>query len=403
MPGFEIFGDEERKEVNAVMQTGILARYGFEELRNGIWKALDMEQEICKQFDCGYTQLLSSGTAALTTALAALNVGAGHEVILPVFCDVSCFEAIISVGATPVFADVDTTLTMNPDCLQSLICEKTRAVLLVHTIGSVANVMAIRDICNAHDIFLVEDASQAIGASITDKRIGTFGTAGILSFDYHSTITCGEGGAVMTDDANLFKLCNEYSDHGHEHLSENRNGDGHRYMGTNYRISELHAAVGLAQIRKLSGILTKQKKLHQLLKAELDSVSGIAFKSITPGAEDSCTHLTILLPSQIITQEVVAALEAEEMPFAYWYDSKWHYIRKWEHFKNGSWMNRLYDDHKRHILQHTNLAFPASDIIMNRCISFAISLRWTEAEASERGRKLASIIQSVLIKEETPD
>jgi len=403
MPGFEIFGDEERREVNAVMQTGILARYGFEEARNGVWKALELEQEICKQFGCGYTQLLSSGTAALTTALAALNVGAGHEVILPVFCDVSCFEAIISVGATPVFADVDETLTMSTDSLKKLITSRTRVVLLVHAIGSVANIPAIRDICDVKDIFLVEDASQAIGASLMGKHTGTFGNAGILSFDFHSTITCGEGGAVMTDDANLFKLCNEYSDHGHEHLAEKRNGDGHRYIGTNYRISELHAAIGLAQIKKLPAILAQQKKLHQILKEALASVSGIAFKAVTPMAEDACAYLTMFLESQIITRKVVQELEDNEIPFAYWYDNKWHYIRKWEHLKNGSWMNRLYDDHKRHILQHTNLAFPASDIIMNRCVSFAISLRWTEAEAAQRGRKLATIIQSVLVKEKTPE
>jgi 8-amino-3,8-dideoxy-alpha-D-manno-octulosonate transaminase len=120
-------------------------------------------------------------------------------------------------------------------------------------------------------------------------------------------------------------------------------------------------------------------------------------------AEEACAYLTIFLESQIITGKVVQELEDNEIPFAYWYDSKWHYIRKWEHLKNGSSMNRLYDDHKRHILQHTNLAFPASDIIMNRCISFAISLRWTEAEVAQRGRKLATIIQSVLVKEETPE
>ncbi|HTM65579.1 MAG TPA: DegT/DnrJ/EryC1/StrS family aminotransferase [Flavipsychrobacter sp.] len=403
MPGFEIFGDEECREVDAVMQTGILARYGFEEARNGVWKALELEQEICKQFGSSYTQLLSSGTAALTTVLAALNVGAGHEVILPVFCDVSCVEAIITIGAIPVFADIDETLTMSPHSLKKLMTPSTRAVLLVHAVGSVANITAIKDLCESQHVFLLEDSSQAIGAFMNGRSVGTFGSAGVLSFDFHSTITCGEGGAVITDDANLFKLCNEYSDHGHEHLSENRNSDGHRYMGTNYRLSELHAAVGLAQMKKLPTIIAQQRRLHQTLRTELESVSSVAFKNITLGAEDSCTHLTILLPSQIITQEVVAALEENEIPFAYWYDSKWHYIRKWEHFKNGSWMNRLYDDHKRHILQHTNLAFPASDIIMNRCISFAISLRWTEAEATQRGRKLAIIIQSVLVKEETPE
>src|SRR6201996_3955969 len=114
MPGFELFGAEERKEINDVMETGILMRYGFDGPRKGIWKAKELETAINEKIGSGYTQLVSSGTAALTTAFAALGIGAGDEVIMPVFTFVASFECILSVGAIPVLADVDETLTLNP-------------------------------------------------------------------------------------------------------------------------------------------------------------------------------------------------------------------------------------------------------------------------------------------------
>ena len=117
MPGFEFFGDEERKEVNDVLETGILMRYGFDGPRKGIWKSIELEKEICKTFGVAHAQLTSSGTAALTTALAALNIGAGDEVIMPSFTFVASFEAVLSVGAVPVLVDVDETLTLNPQAV----------------------------------------------------------------------------------------------------------------------------------------------------------------------------------------------------------------------------------------------------------------------------------------------
>src|SRR4030095_8022758 len=126
MPGFELWSDEERKEVNDVLETGILMRYGFDGPRKGKWKAKELEEAICKRFGCKYAQLTSSGTSALTTALAALGVGAGDEVIMPSFTFVASFEAVLSVGAVPVLADIDETLTLNPDSVRKAISSKTK-------------------------------------------------------------------------------------------------------------------------------------------------------------------------------------------------------------------------------------------------------------------------------------
>src|SRR5215470_13830375 len=114
MPGFEFWDAEERKELNDVLQNGILMRYGFDGPRKGVWKAKELEQELTQRFGAGYAQLVSSGTAALTTAMAALGIGAGDEVIMPAFTFVASFEAVLSVGAIPVPVDIDETLTLDP-------------------------------------------------------------------------------------------------------------------------------------------------------------------------------------------------------------------------------------------------------------------------------------------------
>src|ERR1043165_4233070 len=128
MPGFEFFGEEEKKQIDDVMSTGILMRYGFDAQRKGNWKAKELEQKIGETFGCKYVQLASSGTAALTTAMAALGIGYGDEIIMPSFTFVASFEAVISVGAIPVLVDIDDTLTLNPEAVRNAITPKTKCV-----------------------------------------------------------------------------------------------------------------------------------------------------------------------------------------------------------------------------------------------------------------------------------
>src|SRR5258705_982650 len=198
MPGFELWGEEERKEVNDVLETGILMRYGFDGPRKGTWKSKELEKAICEQFGSKYAQLTSSGTSALTTALAALGIGAGDEVLMPSCTFVASFEAVLSVGAVPVLADVDETLTVSPAAVRKAISSKTKCIMPVHMCGSMADMDALVSICKEHNLILLEDACQSISASYKGKYAGTIGKAGTFSFDFVKIITCGEGGAVVT-------------------------------------------------------------------------------------------------------------------------------------------------------------------------------------------------------------
>ena len=401
MPGFEFFGAEERKEVNDVLETGILMRYGFDGPRKGIWKAKELETTICSTFGCGYAQLVSSGTAALTTALAALGVGYGDEVIMPSFTFVASFEAVISAGAVPVLVDVDDTLTLDPAAVRNAITSKTKCIMPVHMCGSMADMDALQAICKEHKLILLEDACQSIGASHKGKMLGTIGDAGTFSFDFVKTITCAEGGVVMTNKKEVYESCDGYSDHGHDHKGVDRGADLHPFVGYNFRISELHAAVGLAQIKKLDQFLDIQRRNHKLFKELLSQVPGITFRRIPDPNGDSCTFLSWFLPTEEITKAVVAELKSQGILAGnfYWFDNNWHYVRKWDHLKNSVTLNALHPELKAAVMHHANKDFAASDAVLGRCVSTAIGLLWTEEQIREKAGKMAETMKSVLKKQ----
>lgn len=398
MPGFELWSDKERKEVTDVLETGILMRYGFDGPRKGIWKSKELEAAINTTFGCKYAQLTSSGTAALTTAMSALGIGYGDEVITPSFTFVASFEAVLSVGAVPVLVDVDDTLTLDPAAVRKAITPKTKAIMPVHMCGSMADLDALQAICKEHNLILLEDACQSIGGSYKGKMLGTIGDAGTFSFDFVKTITCAEGGVVMTNNEEVYVKCDGYTDHGHDHLGVDRGADLHPFIGYNFRISELHAAVGLAQIKRLNEFLTIQKKNHAQLKAILATVPEISFRRIPDPAGDSCSFISWFLPTEEQTRAVVAELKAQGILAGnfYWFDNNWHYIRKWDHLKNATTLNALSPELKARVMEQANKDLSASHAVMSRCISTAISLTWTEEQIKEKGEKMVAVVKQVL-------
>ena len=171
MPGFEMFGDEERKNVNDVLESGILMRYGFDGMRNNHWKAKEFETEFANKMGVDYCQLVSSGTAALTVALASAGIGTGDEVIMPSFTFVASFESILASGAVPVLVDIDSTLTLDPVSVEKAITSKTKCIMPVHMCGSMANLDALRALCDQYNLLLLEDACQAIGGTYKGKSL----------------------------------------------------------------------------------------------------------------------------------------------------------------------------------------------------------------------------------------
>ena len=398
MPGFEFFGDEERKEVNDVLETGILMRYGFDGPRKGIWKSKALEAAICQTFGSEYAQLTSSGTAALTTAMAALGIGAGDEVIMPSFTFVASFEAVLSMGAIPVLVDIDETLTLDPAAVKAAITPRTKCVMPVHMCGSMADLDALKEICTAHKLILLEDACQSIGGTYKGKALGTIGDAGTFSFDFVKTITCGEGGVVMTNNKEVYTKSDAFTDHGHDHLGVDRGADLHPFLGYNFRISELHAAVGLAQIKKLDTFLALQKRNNQILRSYIQQAPGVSFRVVPDPTGDNYSFLSWFLPTQTQTEKVIEALKEAGMLAGnfYWFANNWHYIRKWDHLKTSKSLYALSEAQQNALTGLQTANFEKSDAIMSRCISTAISLTWTEEQVHEKGAKFLAVLQATL-------
>jgi 8-amino-3,8-dideoxy-alpha-D-manno-octulosonate transaminase len=396
MPGFEFFGEEERKEVNDVLETGILMRYGFDAQRKGIWKAKELEQAISNKLGVKYTQLTSSGTSALTTAMAALGIGAGDEIIMPSFTFVASFESVFSVGAIPVLVDIDDTLTLDPKAVEAAITPKTKAIMPVHMCGAMADLDALKAICEKHKLILLEDAAQSFGSTYKGKALGTIGDAGIFSFDFVKTVTCAEGGGVVTNNEEVYTKADAYTDHGHDHLGVDRGADLHPYMGYNYRISELHAAVGLAQVRKLDKFLAIQRNTKKILKNALATIPEISFRRLPDEAGDSATFLCFFLPDEDVTRKASANLKAAGIVNFYYFDNNWHYIRNWEHFKQSRSMSRFATELEEAMKVYATKEFPASDALIKRCIATPINLSWSEAEIKERAEKMVNAIKTAI-------
>ena len=397
MPGFELFGEHERKHVNDVMENGVLMRYGFDALRNGCWKAKAFEEAFAKKMKVNHAQLVSSGTAALTVALASAGIGAGDEVIMPVFTFVASFESILALGAVPVLVDIDDTLTLAPRAVENAITPKTRAVMPVHMCGSMAALDKLKAICNTHKLLLIEDACQAIGGTYENKPLGSYGDLGCFSFDFVKTITCGEGGAVITNNKEYAQHADNYSDHGHDHAGNNRGLENHPFMGYNYRISELHAAIGLAQLSRLEEFIAIQKKHYTILRDALSTIPEIIFRRVPETGEENYSFLNFYLPDEHCTRKVHKMLVKNGIDsWFYWYDNNWHYIKKWEHLKQLKTLGKLPEEVKKQLPDYTTSDFSQSDYWISRNTSMLIKLKWSTEEVQQRAEKIVHAIRAVI-------
>ncbi len=396
MPGFELFGDAERKEVNDVLDSGVLMRYGFDGLRKGHWKAKDLEAEIQKRFAVQHAQLVSNGTAAVSMALAVSGVGAGDEVIMPSFTFVASFEAILMMGATPIVVDIDDTLTLDIDAVKAAITPKTKAIMPVHMCGSMANLDALKSVCDEHNLLLIEDACQAIGGTYNGKALGTIGDLGCFSFDFVKTVTCGEGGGVITNNEDYAQRLDHFSDHGHDHIGSDRGAEEHPYLGYNFRISELNAAVGLAQFRRIDEFLALQKKHYTIIRQELEALSSVTFRTVPEGGEESYAFLNFFLDDLDTARAVSKEFKANGVDVCFhYYDNNWHYIRKWEHLKEQKSLYPLSKEITQGLNDLKDKDFSKSDHYIGRNISCLIKLSWTEDEVHHRAKTMAQCIQKV--------
>ena len=397
MPGMELFGAEERKEVMDVLETGALFRYGHENIRKGMWKAKEFEEEVCHYTGARYAHAVTSGSTAVAAMMAASGIGHGDEVVVPPFTFVAPVEAVFLGGAIPVFGEIDETFCLSAEGIEKVITPKTKAVLLVHMCGAAADIDGILAVCKKHNLILMEDCGQAMGAFYKGRSVGLYGMAGSFSFDYFKIATCGEGGVCITDDKAIYDRMDQVADHGHTHIGDNRGMEPHGYMGFNYRINELSAAIGLAQMRKVPQIVAQNKKNKKYLKDRLKGISGLTFRNLTDEEGDSATFINFLFPTRELTEKTFKQFGSDGVGgVTYWFTNRYHFINQWGHIKTMSYPSKLAIHDLGCPQDYNDLKLPKSQDVMGRMASIGIRCTWIEEELERFGDQLVGSIKKVL-------
>lgn len=254
----------------------------------------------------------SNGTTALHLALHALGIGPGDEVIIPALTFVASANAVHYTGAIPIFADVEpNTWTIDPVAVERLITPRTKAIMPVHIYGHPADMDALQQLADAHHLFLVEDAAEAHGAQIGKRRTGALGTASAFSFFANKIITTGEGGMVTTNDADLAVRCRMLRDHAMP--PERRYW--HDEIGFNYRMTNLQAAVGVAQMARIDAFIDRKREIAQRYQRELATIPGISLPVERKGYTNVYWMYSILIdePFPLTRDELVVALREQNI------------------------------------------------------------------------------------------
>lgn len=330
MPGTEIFDQMEADAVVDVIRRKMLHRYSSHAARGGVYRVSEFETALAKRLGAKHVQAVSNGTSALFVGLKAMGIRPGDEVITSAFTFIATVEAIVACGAVPVLADIDETLGMAPASVENKISPRTRAIMPVHMFGAAADMDPILALGKKYGVPVVEDSCEVTGGTYHGKALGTFGLWGTYSFDPNKYVTVGEGGALVTDDDDLYKAAEYYHDHGHVHrLDIERGAEDKCGLGLNFRMSEIEGALGLVALKKMDFALNL---LRETKRKVLEGVKDTGLKRrVVPNPEgDIATHIVFLLPSAEAARKFQAVTGDQGMPAALIGDNSWHYAKHWK-------------------------------------------------------------------------
>jgi perosamine synthetase len=321
-PQHRTTGDEEKKIVMEVMDSGILSEFMGSNNKHffGGDYVKTFEKKWSKRFHVKHTVSVNSATSGLYAAIGAAGVGPGDEVIVVPWTMTATATAILSFNAIPVFCDIEEdTFCMDPESVEKLITPRTRALMPVHIYGHPADMDSIMELASKHKLIVIEDAAQSPGGYYKGKLTGTIGHMGVFSFNCNKIIQCGEGGAVVTNDDELAKRLRLIRNHGEAVIATGMDVQNlSNIIGWNYRMNEIEAAIMTVQMDRLDDLLKSRKKLVDYLEEGLKPIDGL----ILPVVKTGCTHTyyryTIRLDTNKISvpaSTLAKALNAEGIPF----------------------------------------------------------------------------------------
>jgi 8-amino-3,8-dideoxy-alpha-D-manno-octulosonate transaminase len=321
--GIDLVGDEEIAAVTDVLRDRSLFRYHSSRTRS---RVAEFEADVCRSFGCAHALATANGTAALRCALAALGVGPGDEVIVPAFTFIATASAVVALGARPVFAEVDDSLTLDPADVAARIAAPTAAIVPVHLEGVACAMDELVSAAAAAGVPIVEDAAQAIGATYRGRTVGTIGALGACSLQQTKTITTGEGGIVLTDDEDLYVRAARFHDQGGQFVTQYRGERGPErgepFVGDNARMTEIAGALGCVQLARLAGLLAAMRANCARVRAAVGAVDGLVPRRLPDPDGASGSSLTWFVRDTALARRMIDALRAEGVPAAQMYDGR---------------------------------------------------------------------------------
>lgn len=359
-PGTYWFGKEEEEAVAEVMKSGYLFRYGSENDPKFLHKVSSLEKEFANYSKAKFALATSSGTSSLVISAFALGLKPGDEIIVPAYTYVASYTSVIFAGLVPVLAEINESLTIDPDDIEKRITPRTKAILPVHMLGNPCDMNRIMAIAKRHNLLVIEDSCQAVGASYNGKKVGTFGDISAFSLNVFKTITSGDGGLIVTNDELLYETAFGIHDQGHK---PNRFGvevGNRNILGLNFRISELTAAVALAQLGKLDKIIATLREKRSKLKTIISAAKDFKFRTLNDPEGDCATLCTVIFDTTEQATKVSKTLGSKTVD-----QSGWHVYANMEHVLN----------HLKSVGQpHTKGSYPKTDDILSRSMNISIGV-----------------------------
>lgn len=345
IPWTSTMGDEEMRAVVNVMNSGCLSAFiaNSGEKFYGGPRVKELEDAFCKRFGSKHAISVNSATTALYTAVAACGIGPGDEVLVSPYTMVASASAVLMNCAVPIFVDIDPdTYTMNPDEIEKWITPHTKAILTVNIFGLPSNLPRIMDIAKKYNLYVIEDNAQAPGATVNSREAGTIADIGVFSLNYHKVIHSGEGGVLLTDDDELARKSQLIRNHGEVALDEQNDMDTVA-LGSNLRMSEIHAAIGIEQLKKLDSFLESRRCLAAKITDNFNSRDGFISAKVPKGY----THSYYIYPFKFeneewgISREAFArAMAAEGFPLGVGYVKPIYLMNIYKHkrvFNNSTY------------------------------------------------------------------
>lgn len=397
-----LIGEEEIEEIARVIRSGQLFRVGDPEAGH-LQECERFEQEWAEKTGTKYALLMSGGgTAALVCALAGLGIGPGDEVIVPAYTWLATATAVLTVGAIPVLAEIDETLTLDPEDVERKVGPDTRAVIPVHMIGRCANMDRILEVAREHDLKVVEDCCQMVGGSYKGKRVGSWGDVGAFSFNAMKIIGCGEGGALVTSDRTVYETAFTYHDSGCAFRPKAAEITIPIFTAQQYRASEIMGAIMRVQARRLDSILSDLRSARKMIERELQGVPGLM---IAPN-NDSEGDCGVAVALQFESESHARSFAADTGIGGHMgIDSDKHVYTNWKPLRDKRIMHRremnpFYMDANRRLrADYSDGACPRTLDILRRTFFMVVDPAWDESDVSalvERCTRALSSRRTVL-------